>query len=226
LNDDGLKTASVRDFCGKRRGGFAGIRQEKKDGNTYRVAKFTSSVEFEGHSVAVVDELWFDEGHNHLLGRYQRTGRDTRREITIDRFVFPKSGVAFPAVVSDRAVGPKGESGGVLLRLDNIRVNDPLPAGIFDLEVPAHATVTDEVTGKRYQTGADGKQVGPAVPLTFTPSLPNPPGISRSGKDAPAPTETEPQLWARFILPIGLGCLFLGSVLWFVRRWRRDRPAD
>ncbi len=215
----------VADHCELHRRELQGIRTSIEGNNRYHVVnlRFKDDAK-KSDSAWVNEELWFDTARNSLLDRtirrYDSTPGTTRTQ-RVTKFVEPTPGVWFPEGVRQVLVTGKGlTQEWVSLKLKELAIDKPIPAGLLDTSVPAKAFVYDSVTGKKYRTGADGKMIGVAEPLAQLSSLPLSP-IS-SGEVGTPPVSTEPKSWTRFVFPVGAGFLLAGSVLWLIRR-RRQR---
>jgi hypothetical protein len=170
-------------------------------------------------------EYYFDPAVNHLLRKIKSshvvgTGpsaftMDGSTEVL--RFREGAPGVFFPEEVVYNRVGNGKPLGTERFVFRDLRVNQPLPPGALDVDPPKDAMIDDAIQGKRYNVGADGKQVGESQPL----AMPGPP----LGAVLRTETREEPRSWSAWILPASLGLLGVAGALWLVRKWRGRAEA-
>lgn len=182
-------------------------------------------VESIGGGGYVCGEYWFDPRANYLICREVVTvkpgapkwpaGRPERcQRIEVTRFAEPVPGVFFPAGVTK--VGTEG--GNFISRevgqVKNLRVNAPLPADIFSLDYVPGDRVSDQLQGKTYTVGSDGKSETKVMAITPpTPAL-GAPGVVEELTE----TKAEPRSVTSWLLPLSAGLVVLGVALICVRR--------
>lgn len=163
-------------------------------------------------------EYYFDPSANYLMRKlkssYVMPGspsiKDSLTEVTRYREATP--GIFFPEEVVKRVALNGKPTATIRAVFRDVRVNQPLPAGIFDFRFPKDAMVDNEIQGKRYRIGADGTQVGESEPM------PNPP--PPEGAVLRTETREEPLFWSLWILPASLALLGLTGAWWAFRKWR------
>ncbi|MBX9581778.1 MAG: hypothetical protein K2X87_15855 [Gemmataceae bacterium] len=159
-------------------------------------------------------EVWLDVGANYLFRRIRTVLRgDPSLECRISEYAEPKPGVFVPA----RAERVVFRASRCVLTVSDIRVNEPIPASLFDTRLPAGTRVTDHEEGKIYEVGAIGipeKVVGRVI---FTPPI----NSSMSTSLAATPLDAdEPGRWSwpRVLLGVSI-LLVVGGLV--VRQRRR-----
>jgi hypothetical protein len=162
-------------------------------------------------------EFWFDPAANYMVRKHNvsATGQPTviRSEIEVKDFREVAPSVFFPEVVASRTFAGATPLSTQTMTFRDIRVNQPIAAGVFSLTIPAGTTVVDQIQGKAYATERDGATAGRDIPLSRTP----PPDLSH-----PPRTETkeEPKHWTAWIFPASVCFLGMGASLWLFRRWK------
>lgn len=156
---------------------------------------------------------------NYLVRKtvYTQAKGAYRREDEVVQFKECSPGVFFP----ERLVGRSGPGGNLDFHhqtlISDIRVNQPLPEGIFRLRYPEGIPFEDHIRGVRYLANSDGSPISKEEPLRSGRFIPPAP----LGDDPPRETQEEPKSATRWILPASCGILVVGLVAAFVRRrWR------
>ncbi len=211
------------------------IAKQPLDGHDCVMLKM--SVKFDGGSTGNF-EIWFDPHVNYLARRL--TGDfsgspdmpPTRRESQVLKFVEAAPGIHFPAEAETKFLAGKKVTQHEIVTFTDIRINQPLPAGIFELPIPPDATVRDAVADREYKLDANGKETGTSRPLAKgMQGLPGKPGLPGKGGEptASAPssapvshraTTKEPEPMTRWILYGLLAVLAIAGGVWYVRRLR------
>jgi hypothetical protein len=167
-------------------------------------------------------EIQFDPAVNYLVRRvyYTTSGEKGRmcRENEITEFKECTPGVFFP----ERARGRTFFEGKDPLFtysvvFSDIQVNEPLPEDVFRFRYPEGLILTDSIRGTRYRVDAEGNRISPETPMGAVPPPPEgEPAVHPPGRE----TQEEPRPVTRWIMPVSLGMLALGGILFVVRRWR------
>jgi len=165
-------------------------------------------------------EIWFDPRANYLacklIGTFSGDGskaEEKRKESQVLRFKEVSPTVYFPEQSETRFF----KNGQLILhevvRLSDIRINQPLPVNAFELAIPPGAKVVDTIQDKEYVVGTDGKAAGTSRPLQkFPPMAP--------GERPLAETSEESRPLTRWIVPASLIVVGIAGGLWLVGRWR------
>lgn len=206
-----------------------GVARQPLDGHDCVVVKM--SFELDGQSTGIF-EIWFDPQVNYLARRL--TGEFTgapnqpmaRRESQVLKFVEAAPGIHFPAEAETKFIAGKKVTHHEVVSFTDIRINQLLPADIFELPIPPNTTVLDAIADRQYKLDASGKVFGPSHPLEKRM-----PGVS--GKSGQAPgiaasppvvaltaTTKEPEPITRWVLYGLLLVLAIAGSIWYVRRLR------
>lgn len=167
-------------------------------------------------------EIHFDPGVNHLVRKTIYTIGGLRHEDEVVRFKECAPGLFFPERVVRNSTEDGKPYGGSTTEFFDIRVNQPLPADIFQFRYPHGVMLTDTIRNTRYQVDSEGNPISKETAMGRGP--PPPP----LGEAAPRPgTESleEPRSFTRWILPVSLGILGLAAGAAVLRRWRAVRAA-
>lgn len=184
-------------------------------------------------------DIWFDPKVKYLacrlVGTYSGFGDlpKSRRESQVLKFMEPVPGIFFPAEAETKFFAGDKLTQHEVVTFSDVRINQPLPADIFELPIPANATVMDQIQDRQYKTDANGKETGPSEPLPKgMPAMPAMPakGSDSEIKPTPAvilqtPTKTEPQSKTRWILYGLLSVLAVCGAIWYVRRLRSSADS-
>jgi hypothetical protein len=212
-----------------------GVSRQPLDGHDCVLVKM--SFTFDGGSKGDF-EIWFDPQVNYLARRL--TGDfsgspdmpPSRRESQVLKFVEAAPGIHFPAEAETKFLTGKKMTEHQVVTFTDIRINQPLPADIFELPIPPNATVLDAVADREYKVDANGKETGTSRPLAKgMPGMPGKPGIpGKSGQptaSAPSPapvsqraTTKEPEPMTRWVLYGLWAVLAIAGGIWYVRRLR------
>ncbi len=170
-------------------------------------------------------EIHFDPQVNYLVSKIIGVATDSngryRREDEVLQFKECAPGLYFP----ERLAGRSGRDGNFdfnhTTTISEIRVNQPLPDGVFRFRYPHGIYLTDSIRGTSYRVDPDGNRIGPETPLGTVPPL-------AAGEELERGSESveEPKTITRWILPVSIGVLALAGVAAVVRRWRRATTAD
>ncbi|MCE9528277.1 MAG: hypothetical protein K8R36_19720 [Planctomycetales bacterium] len=176
-------------------------------------------------------DIWFDPKVKYLacrlVGNFSGTADrpPVRRESQVLKFMEPAPGIFFPAEAETKFFSGEKLTHHEVVTYSEVRINQPLPADIFELPIPANATVLDQIQEREYKTDANGKETGPSRPLAN--GMPVAPGQASvpGGKPAPAviaqkETKTEPEPMTRWILYGLVAVLAIAGGVWYVRRLR------
>jgi hypothetical protein len=197
------------------------VHRKTKDGEEMIVV----ALSFEGTKELPLSwevEIQFDPAVNYLVRRvsYTTSGEKGRmcRENEITEFKECTPGVFFP----ERARGSTVTEGGkpfftYSVVLSDIQVNEPLPDEVFRFRYPEGIILTDGIRGTSYRVDAEGNPISPETPMgTVPPPAEGEPALHPPGHE----TREEPRPASRWILPVSLGMLALGGILFVVRRRR------
>lgn len=176
-------------------------------------------------------EIWFDPQVNYLACKLIREikGRSDRgdfhNESRVLRFTEAAPGIYFPAEMERKCYTDGKLTTHDIVTCSDIRVNQPLPPGIFELPIPPNSTVMDAIQDREYKVDALGKAFGPERSLPKYPPLPagsgQPPGKSQAlAPLAQFATTTEPQSMTRWFVYGFLFVLAVSCSIWHVLRWR------
>jgi len=179
-----------------------------------------------GHDCIVIElidpngqrEIWLDPKYNYLVRRtvYDQPAvkgglAAVRTERVVTRFAEPVTGIFFPEEVQfTSAVNGKQDQSSTTVFSD-IRINEPLPADVFDLPFPAGTEVDDSILGKRYKVDATGNPIGE----TIVPRRVAAPPVQ--GSPGAVSTE-EPRPWSWWVLPASIGILGWAAAMWLRRK--------
>jgi hypothetical protein len=167
-------------------------------------------------------EIQFDPAVNYLVRRvtYTTSGEKGRicRENEIAEFKECTPGVYFPERARGRTVTEGGKPFFTYsVVLSDIQVNEPLPDDVFRFRYPEGVILTDSIRGTSYRVDANGNRISPETLMGNVPPPPEgEPALAHPGRE----TQEEPRPATRWIMPVSLGMLALGGILFVVRRWR------
>lgn len=164
-------------------------------------------------------DVYFDPDVNYLIRKTVHATVDgvisQKAEVTAYRE--PEKGIFFPVRV-ERNIRENGE---LILttvaEIQELALNKPLPAGIFDLASPPGILVLDGVKDQRYRVDAHGNVVSKIEPL---PHVPPPPDI-QSREPLREETKIEPAPFTRWLLPLSLAIVGIALTIGAVRRWKK-----
>jgi hypothetical protein len=167
-------------------------------------------------------EIQFDPTVNYLVRKVSYTTSGVkgrfRREDEVAEFKECTPGVFFP----ERARGQSGPEGGdpdftYSVVFSDVQVNEPLPDDVFRFRYPKGVYLTDSIRGTVYRVDAVGNRTSPETPMGKIPPPPEEePALQPPGQE----TQEEPRPATRWILPVSLGILTMGGILFVLRRWR------
>lgn len=165
---------------------------------------------------------WHDPTKGYLVVRRDLDAVDgsrpgSRNEVT--DFV-AAGGVEFPTKATSTVEQPDGTSVHTTTVTD-LQINRPLPAGAFDLTLPAGTRVLDDVRKSEYvAAGPDWKPAGPEKPWSRVAVVP-------PAAPADAPTRQsaaeEPHGWTWWLVAASGAVLVVGGAAAIVRRATRSR---
>ncbi len=194
------------------------------------------SVKFDAQSTGNF-EIWFDPKVNYLARKLigDFTGPPdrpkVRRESQVLRFVEAAPGIYFPVEAETKFINNDKLTQHDIVTFSDIRINQPLPAGIFELPIPPNTKVLDAIQDREYEVDASGKEFGPSRPLAKgMPGLAGKSGQPPGNLAAPAPiaqgaTTKEPEPVTRWILYGLLILLAIAAGIWYVRRLRASATS-
>ena len=163
--------------------------------------------------------LWFDPAVNYLArkltGNFSSRSANSpkvRRESEVVRFKEPSPGIFFPEQAETKFYNDDKVVQHDIVTFSDIRVNQPLPAKIFELAIPPNSTVIDKVQGKEYAVDSAGKVVGTERPVSTIPPIPA--GTHQT------PTSEEPTSVIRWLLYALILLFAVSAGIWYVRRLR------
>jgi len=212
-----------------------GVSRQPLDGHDCVLVKM--SFKFDGQATGDF-EIWFDPQVNYLARRL--TGDfsgspdmpPARRESQVLKFVEAAPGIHFPAEAETKFLAGKKITEHQVVTFTDIRINQPLPAGIFELPIPPNSTVLDAIADREYKLDANGNESGPSRPLakgmptpSGKPGLPGKSGEPTASAPSSAPvsqraTTKEPEPMTRWVLYGLLTILAIVGGIWYVRRLR------
>jgi hypothetical protein len=191
--------------------------QVAEKGRDYVVLKL--SAELMADELAAF-EIWFDPQVNYLACKLvgtsagkQSNRKNSRRETEVVGFKEVSPALYFPERVETKFYRNDQLVQHDVVSFSDIRVNQPLPADIFRLDIPGGAEVTDMIQNEEYKVDSAGQPLdGKASIAAYAPL-------------SPATAETtdtveEPQPLTRWIVPVALGALLVASAIWLVRKFR------
>jgi hypothetical protein len=186
------------------------VKRRREDGTDYIVVSYNHP----GPRVRYDYEIWLNPQLNYLATKWitketnNKSGKvSSASEHRILRFAEVLPGVYFPEAVESKTLQ------GQFLRsavFSDIRINQPLAPGLFELRFPPGIEVFDAIEGKSYKIGANGEPSG-----AFKELLPS---VSYDKVEALTATVDEPKSWTRWILPSGAALIILGAILWVLRK--------
>jgi hypothetical protein len=174
-------------------------------------------------------EWWFDPSVNYLVRKYRgessepgRKGTTVRAEsrIEVTRFAEPVRGIYFPAEVKEEYFHGSDLQNTKVVTFSGLRVNQPLPAGVFTFRFPSGTLVQDLIAREAYTVGNDGNPVGTRRAL---PNVSPPPTIATGFRTE---TQEEPGSWTTWILPLSAVILGVAGGLWLIDKRRRRRRTE
>ena len=189
------------------------------------------SVKFDSQSTGNF-EIWFDPKVNYLARKLigDFTGPPdrpkVRRESQVLRFVEAAPGIHFPVEAETKFINNDKLTHHEVATFSDIRINQPLPTGIFELPIPPNSKVLDAIQDREYTVDGSGKETGISRPLAK--GMPAPAGKSGQapGSAASPPvvaltaTTKEPEPVTRWVLYGLLLVLAIAGGIWYVRRLR------
>ncbi len=166
--------------------------------------------------------LWHDPAKGYLVVRrdmkdVQGKWPGSRTEVTD----FVSAGVEFPTKATLTSSRP---SDGIAITqtttVSDVQINRPLPAGTFDLPLPAGTRITDDVRKSEYVAGPDWKPTGPEKPWSRAAIVP--PAVPADTPTRQSATE-ERRGWAGWLTLAAAILLVLVGAALLVRRIARGR---
>jgi hypothetical protein len=167
-------------------------------------------------------EFWFDPQVNYLIRKTTTRVKQSVTERTVQEFREVKPGIFFPALT--KAIG---QSAGKVVStssatISQIKINDELPADVFDFRFPPGMIVKDSFKNALFKTDANGQ---PTLPPTDNNGkllhvAKSPPLSGPETKPTYASAE-EARQWSWWLLPAAGALLLTGSGFWLFQRWRR-----
>jgi hypothetical protein len=168
-------------------------------------------------------ELHFDPAVNYLIRKQVYVCATAKgnfyREREVVQFQECKPGLFFPQKIVGRSDSDGKPFSKTSIEISAIRVNEPLPEGIFDFRYPQGAMLFDDIEGVRYQVDSFGNRISESVPITRQPP---PPTASKSEKGMQ--TLDEPSHLSQWILPSSVAILTVAVAIALLR-WYRRRKA-
>jgi hypothetical protein len=162
-------------------------------------------------------EIWVDPAVNHLIRKavqsYPLPNKAVlRMECEITGFRETAPSVYFPEGVRQRHFMGDKLVADNLVHFREVRVNQPIPAGIFRMKFPAGIWMEDRIQQVNYKIDENGERLGPSVPTQE--ALAAPPTKTRTA------TVEEPPAFTRWPLVAGAVCLAAAAGTWVIRRRR------
>lgn len=157
-------------------------------------------------------QFYFDPNVNYLVRKEVYSLGSYVREQEVVQFKESAPGLFFPEQVSGRS---KDSTSSTLL--SEIRVNQPLPAGVFNFRYPHGVYLSDGIKGVSYRVDIEGNPISAATPHARGPL---PPRSDAESSTLRTETEEEPRSLTRWILPFALVILASAGVVAVIRRWR------
>lgn len=177
-------------------------------------------------TLPAVVELYLDPALNYLCRKtVLRFGDYARREYLATEFKEFPGGVFFPIRIEQKlsqSGKPWGKSQAVISEL---KINVPLPTGIFELAFPNGIYVTDLIRNETYQADASGRRLGQTRPISSGKFTPPPDVQSDIQPVVGEPTKAEPRSVTRWILPVSCAVLLVGIILHYLRGLRSRRQS-
>ena len=167
--------------------------------------------------------IWFDIGHNYLVRKTVWTDpKDGQQSLVaeVTEFAEPIPGVVVP--VKCHRLQPPGVAGDVtdtVMSLSDLRVNQDIPARVFELPaIPANTTVSDQIKGSRYPADSNWNPIGPSTPYSrYKVAAPAPEMVETGHSSA---SQSEPESAARWVIYASVAVLVVAIGYWVVRRVR------
>ncbi len=168
-------------------------------------------------------EIYFDPSVNYLIRKDSctsvRPGKGRyEEEMEVTEFTEYAPGLFFPTHAAGWSGTKDNPDFTCAVELADVRVNQPLPHGIFDFQYPSGIYLVDSIRGTTYNADSAGNAISKETALTKQP--PPPPANAAAPPGPGRETLDEPRSVARWILPASLGVLLLAGVAALVRRRR------
>lgn len=157
-------------------------------------------------------QFYFDPSVNYLVRKEVYRHGSYAREQEVVQFKECAPGLYFPERVSGRS---KDSTSSTLL--SEIRVNQPLPADIFNFRYPHGVYLSDGIKGVSYRTDPEGNPISAVTPHSRGPL---PPRSEAEPATLGTETQEEPRSLTRWILPLALVILASAGVVAVIRRRR------
>src|SRR5262249_11913545 len=158
-------------------------------------------------------EIWADGSKNYLVCKlvnhvtFKDSAKTGRLEANVVSFREVKPGIFFPDKMEHRNYSNGKEFFRLVTTLSEIRVNEKFPEGVFTINFPEGALVTDKLRGVAYKMGPNQTPAGkPARLIDPTASAGNPLGNPASdppGTQTPLETPQSPGWIMMVVVLIG-----------------------
>lgn len=170
-------------------------------------------------------EVQFDPSVNYLVRRNTYDTAAYHRETEVQQFKAFPGGIFFPERVVGSSGGPGNPGSQRTVVFSEIKVNEPLPDGIFRLAYPRGIMLTDDIRGTAYRVDEAGNRISDETPMG---KIVAPPPLGEAAPPSPSiETKAEPKRWTRWILPGSAGILLIGLIALLARRrLAREEVAD
>ncbi len=163
-------------------------------------------------------EVYFDPGVNYLIRKDVRRQGSFVNEQEVVQFKECGPGLFFPERISGRAADVKSST-----VLSDIRVNQPLPADVFNFRYPHNIVLSDGIKGGSYRVDAAGNPLSALTP--HSRSTPPPRGESVPTANSRTETQEEPRSLTIWIILLALVILASAWILAVIRR-RQARTSN
>lgn len=197
-------------------------KRERTEGRD--CVRVTMNITVQVSGTEIQHTFWFDVGRNYLLWKRVDTVKQHRGEQQILEFIEPQPGVFFPTKKVGKSFHGREQRGQDFFTLADVRINEPVAKGIFELpRVPRGTMCTDWIKKQRYPIDATWQQTSGSRAEPFELSVA--PVSSPGQRGFSAPSTTESRSWTFWIAPASLAVLALAGAIWLYRRYR-SRPLE
>ncbi|HMP04576.1 MAG TPA: hypothetical protein PKC45_18980 [Gemmatales bacterium] len=146
-----------------------------------------------------------------------------KRDFRIKDFQEFSDGVQFPTTVEGRLDTAGKTYLNVTMKLVDLRVNEPIPASEFAVDIPHGAWMSDNIRKTKYQVDSRGQRISVEKPFegggiaSFSP-VPAAPNAEVRGPRTQSDSDA-PRVWP-YLWSASGGAMVVLLVLWLLQRWR------
>jgi hypothetical protein len=186
------------------------VEQTSHNGREVVVVEFTITV---NENLTGDFEVYFDPAFNYLAcKRVSKYPGEKRRETIVHRFRECAPTLYFPEYLETHY----HQAGALIhhqtVEFKNVRINEPIPASVFDLSPPPGAYVRDAIANQEYEVDDRGNRGRTKAPVDVT-------ALPRSSSEFSAPTPSEPRVRTWWIVGVcSIALLVAGIGIWLYRR--------